>query len=544
MESRRLLAPLVLLVVGCSGSSPGADAPPAVTDAAPDAACGDGITAEPGLVVTTSGAVRGVADGGTWAFRGVPYAAAPVGDLRWKAPVPHACWTGERDASQFPPPCVQRGELGTGTITGDEDCLHVNVWTPTAAAEPRPVLVFIHGGGNVSGSTTEEAQGVLLYDGRHLAERGDVVVVTLQYRLNIFGYLVHDAFAPESSSGMAGNYAVRDHIAALTWVRDNIAGFGGDPARVMLFGESGGATDVCALYASPGAAGLFHAAIMQSGSCRGETYDDARDIGNDLAVAAGCDGSADVPGCLRDRSAADILGLVDTDVVVGEGRIKTPFGPTIDGALLPASPYDLIMQGAHNHVPFVVGANEDEMTHPVFGIPLMLTVEQYRARVVALVGAALAPSVLARYPAAAYPTPRAALVALMGDVQFVCPARLYARAAAAAQDEPVYRYFFTHALSGPQAAFGAMHGLELPFIFQKIDLYGSYDPTPGDLALQDLAGGYWTRFAATRDPNGASAPAWPVYDPATDSYLELAGVSAAGTGVRTAQCDFWDSLVL
>ena len=510
----------------------------------PDAACGAGITPEPGLVVTTSGAVRGVADGDTWAFRAIPYAEPPVGELRFRAPVPHACWSGERDASQFPPPCVQREGITGGTILGNEDCLHLNVWQPATATTPRPVMVFIHGGGNVSGSTTEEAQGVLLYDGRHLAERGDVVVVTIQYRLNIFGYLVHDALAAESASGTAGNYALRDHIAALEWVRDNIARFGGDPGRVLLFGESGGGADVCALYASPAAAGLFHAAIMQSGGCGGTPYDAVEEIGNDLVEDAGCSGSADVPACLRARTAPDLLSLVDTNVVVGSGRISTRFGPTVDGAILPASPYDLIARGDHNRVPFVVGVNADETTHPVFGIPLVLTAEQYRARVVALVGAALAPSVLARYSIAAYGTPRAALVALTTDAQFVCPGRAYARAAAMAQEAPVYRYFFTHALTGPQAAFGAMHGLELPFIFQKIELYSSYDPTPGDLALEALALGYWTRFAATGDPDGAGAPAWPVYDPATDSYLDLAGVSAAGAGIRTAQCDFWEGLAL
>jgi para-nitrobenzyl esterase len=358
------------------------------------------------------------------------------------------------------------------------------------------------------------------------------MVVTIQYRLGPLGFLAHDALGP-------GNYGLEDQILALQWIRQNAAAFGGDATRLLLFGESAGALDTCALVASPRAAGLFSAALMQSGGCVADPLAEREAQGALLASDLGCDGSADVAACLR-AATVDTVIMAGGGEPVGGGIVGSGFGPTVDGAVLPVAPLDALTAGSHNHVPFVVGANADEAGS--LGVPMM-TEAQYEARVRMIFGVALGNMVLAEYPAADYATPRQAFIQLATDAQFVCPARTICRAAEASQDEPVYRYFFTHALSGPAGLQGAVHGLELFFVFQKVGLVPTYTASADDLAVEATLLGYWTRFAAAGDPNGAGAPAWPAYQGAGDPYLELAATPMAGEGVRTAKCDFWDALL-
>lgn len=529
---------LCLAVGACDGAAvDDLDAPD--PDGGP--ACGTGTSADRGVVITTSGPVRGVAGTSVTSYRGVPFAKPPVGDLRWRPPEPLACTPVELDATAFGAACAQRGP--DGAAKGSEDCLTLNVWSPAAASpsSPVPVMVFIHGGGNMTGSASDEVSGVQLYDGHIVAERGGVVIVTLQYRLNIFGFLAHPDLALESIHGASGNYGLQDQIAGLTWVKNNIAAFGGDPSRVLLFGESGGAGDVCALVASPLAAGLFSSALIQSGGCTGRTRDQVEMWGQDFIANTSCSGAADPLGCLRSLPPGDVTAAVSG---MGEniGVAAPPAGPTIDGYVVPQDPAAAFAAGAHNKLPVVIGSNADETAASMFGIPQMTDTE-YVTRVRAMFGLARGNQVLAQYPSADFLSPRWAFVAVTTDSQFVCPARRHARALDLGQSEPVFRYLYTHRMNGPSSLLGAAHGLELFYVFQTMGRIPSYTPSAADLALEQAVLGYWTRLAATGNPNGSGAPAWPSYEAAQDKYLELAELPSAGAGVHTARCDFWDALI-
>lgn len=321
-----------------------------------------------GLVVTERGPVRGVDEGDTWSWKGIPYAAPPVGQLRWRPPEPPACWSGVLDADAFGPKCLQRGE--NGEVVGAEDCLTLNVWAPKGDAPEGgwPVMVFVHGGGNVQGSSSETVPGgAPLYDGRFLAQREGVVVVTLNYRLGALGFLAHEALSAESSDGGSGNYGLMDQIAALEWVRDNVAGFGGDPTRVMLFGESASGVDALALLASPLAEGLFRAVLVQSGGARGLPLDEAEAEGAERVAETSCGDAEDVLACLRDLDGSTIVETMPGVVGIGElelGAGSRVFGPVVDGRVLEQPPLQAVEAGAHHAVPFVVGTNLDEAPDP------------------------------------------------------------------------------------------------------------------------------------------------------------------------------------
>jgi para-nitrobenzyl esterase len=339
---------------------------------------------------------------------------------------------------------------------------------------------------------------------------------------------------------VSGNYGILDQIAALGWLRRNAAAFGADPARILIFGESAGAVDVCALVASPLAKGLFASALMQSGGCGQETLAKVEAFGNTIVQAAGCGGAADPGACLRGLPAPAIVSAVPglANVVSSSGQL---YGPNVDGWLLRDSPMTALTNGTHNHVPFVVGANADETSAYA---PALASEAQYQAAIVAQFGALHGALVLNRYPASAYATPTKAYVAVTTDARFVCPARRIARAARASQAESVFRYFFTHALdSGAKRALGAYHGLELPFVFRTLTDVPGFVPSQLELGLADAMGGYWSRLAASGDPNGAGAVSWPSYEVASDPVIQLDGVVTPAFGVRTANCDFWDTFI-
>lgn len=493
------------------------------------------------VVETEGGLVRGIQSGDTYAFLGIPFAAPPLSDLRWQPPVDPQPWAGELDAVALGPACPQWDD-DAGVVVGAEACLTLNVWTPITATPGSdfPVMVFIHGGGNVQGSAANP-----LYDSQVLAARGDVVVVTVQYRLGALGFLVHPGLAAESGYGGSGNYGLMDQIKALEWVQTNIRNFGGDPAQVLLFGESGGAEDTCMLLASPLADGLFSRALMQSGGCLAKPAAERSTEGVAFTEAAGCGSDPDPVLCLRSQTTTTLVTAIDTTPIT-RGLVTQAFGPNVDGYVLLQSPYNALALGDHNPVPFVVGSNADEM------LPLapVMSETAYNLLVQAMLDAirpGAGAEALALYPVGAgpgeYPAARQAYGALVSDGQFTCPTRRIARLAAASQDEPVYRYFFTRVLDSPlYASWGSFHGLELSYVFQHVADLQYYSPKAEDIALEATMLGYWTRFAAAGDPNGGGAAAWPLYATATDPYLELGAEIVDGTDVRPEKCDFWDSL--
>lgn len=522
----------MLLLLACS--SPNPDSKPVEED---PVECNADVAAADGLLRATTGAYQGINVGDTRAWLGIPFAEPPTGDRRFAPPAPHACVDGVVDASSFGPVCPQWDAERT-EILGDEDCLLLNVWAPPDA-EGAPVLVFLHGGGNVAGSTSEVTSDVSLYDGAELAARTGAVVVTAAYRLGALGFLAHADLAADD--GTTGNWALLDQIEALRWVQANIAGVGGDPAQVLVFGESAGALDTCALYTSPAAAGLFSAALMQSGACSATALPEAQSVGREKATALGCTGDEVAP-CLRGLDYTELAALSEDPIsdlgVPGAGD----FSPTIDGVVLPDDPYTILLAGGQNDVPFVIGSNAQETGQ---WAPTM-TDEEYEALVKSLAGFR-ADEILALYPVEDFDSARYAWIEITTDASFVCPTRRIARAAAGSQTSPVWRYWFTRVPNGAAGRlYGAWHGLELIYVFQNLDATveaTGYDAEDADYAIEAAMGASWAALAATGSPDDPTLPeAWPVYDPETDPYLEFGATIAAGEGVRTERCDFWDEL--
>lgn len=512
--------------------------------------CNAGAEASEEVVFTERGPVRGQVSAEGRAFRGLPFVKPPVGSLRWRPPEEDlTCWSGVRDARQFGPRCPQL-EQGQGVpfdagapVLGAEDCLSANVFTPAGATPDAglPVMVFIHGGGNTVGSASEplgpNQPGITLYDGTRLAQRGNVVVVTFQYRVGVLGYLSTPALDAETDGGVSGNYGLMDQQAALRWVRRNVRAFGGDPSRVTLFGESAGAVNTCTHLAMPGSAGLFHRAIVQSGACSSALTPETRRTEAALWLGGtGCVGVADVATCLRALSPEALIRAYPVPVVVGGRRPPVSWGPVVDGRVLPEVPYVAMQNGRHHKVPLIVGSNLEETS---LTMPLITTEAEYRAAVGALLTPALVDRVTQQlYPSATYGSPRKALIQVTTDGFFGCTTRLGLRAAAHGQQgTPVYRYLFSRAL---QPARGAFHGIELGYLFQKLSESLPMVPA-GDLAVEAAMLGWWTRFASTGDPNGVGSITWPAYS-STEPFMRIDATPSTATGWRNAECDFWDAL--
>jgi para-nitrobenzyl esterase len=332
-------------------------------------------------------------------------------------------------------------------------------------------------------------------------------------------------------------------VAALEFVKRNIAAFGGDPTRVMIFGESAGAVNVCALMAMPRAAGLFSAALMESGSCLLGPASQQEALVDELLRGTGCAGAADVPGCLRARSVEELLAAVQLSG--GILTRATAFAPHVDGVVVPESPHDALAAGHASRVAFVVGSNSDETSlATVQAMDPVQTASDYEARIRASYPVTAADAILARYPASDFPTAARAYATVTTLARFTCQARLAARRAAAGLGAPVRRFYFTHAATnaGPTVrALGAYHGLELAWVFGNFSAFADYQPTAAEEALSTAIQGYWTRLAASGDPNGADAAAWPQYD-AGDATLVLDEAIAAGGPIRAEDCDFFDGL--
>lgn len=539
--SRGSLA-LSAILVGCSSASPpdagseerdaSVEAVDSGPDAAPDASA---PPRDPLLVTTAAGVVRGRRDRDAYAWQGIPFAAPPVGERRWRSPEPVEPWDGVLDTDAFGPKCIQ--VAAPDTIEGSEDCLTLNVWAPAAPADGSlPVMFFVHGGDNVWGSTSDTGfESDVGYDGAWLAARAGAIVVTAQYRLAAFGFFAHPAFADENDEHSSGNYATLDQIAALRWVQDNVTAFGGDPERVMLFGHSAGSVDTCTLVASPLAAGLFTAALMQSGACYVATSEGTRSTVEQMERAFGCEDAEDIAACLRSQPAERMADAPGSSLWRME---DVDWSHVVDGWVLPAHPETMFRNGEHNHVPLVFGTTTDEysMIIDLMADTPLETEEQYRDWIAGL-GPFLGAFVGREYPPDEYESPRDAILAFLGDYLMHCPVRRLARAAAASQDEPVWRYLYAFRFERePYAQYGAAHGFEVALLWEE-----NLPINDRERAMADTILSIWSGFAATSDPTVAGRFPWLEYDPSTDPYLVIDDTISAAEGWRNDACDRLDA---
>jgi para-nitrobenzyl esterase len=418
------------------------------------------------------------------------------------------------------------------------------VWTPDPAPlEPRPVMIWIHGGSNVAGSTGDGVpfpgyDGVRLYDGSTLVGERNVVLVTVNYRLGVFGFFGHDDLAAEDGLyPYAGNQGLLDQRAAMQWVQANVAAFGGDPDNVTIFGESAGSFDVCAHVASPMSAGLFHRAISQSGGCTVgiRSTSGAATAADAVSAVLGCDIAPDELDCLRAASVADVLDAAGS---VPEGS-ETDLGLSIDGGFLPDHPRTLFDTGQFNKVPYVLGANADEGTLFFINSTPITTDAEYQAELFSLFGA-YAPEVAALYPSAFFATPQAALIRVFGDSRLVCSTYDVARRIADNRRTKVFTYNFQQIPSLPfinALKLGAFHGLEIAYVFGT-----SPPPSAADGVLGTKMREYWTRFAEKARPRAKMSSRWPRFKSKSWRILRLIPKPDRLQGLRKAECDFWTTL--
>ena len=485
------------------------------------------------------GAVAGVT-----AFKGIPFAAPPVGDLRWRAPQPAAAWEGVRPADRFGDVCIQPPGQGRVNVSVDlpdspeasEDCLYLNVWTPAGSAgEELPVMVWIYGGAYTEGAGSSPHN-----HGDQLAAKG-VVLVTFNYRLGPYGFLSHPALTAESEHGASGNYALADSIAALEWVQDNIAAFGGDPRNVTIFGESAGAAMAAGLVGSPVAEGLFHRAIAESGGWMGLTMAPMRSLesAEQQTAAAAAELGAETLADLRALSPEEVSrGLR------GQGMI-------IDGWIIPEDLSITFAEGRQNAVDVLLGSNRHEGYFAGgFGPPA--TAASWRE------GAAdrwgdLAELGLAAYPVASDEEAANASLDLLGD-NMAWHMRLFAERQAAI-GRNAWLYYFTHEPPyAPDARdMGAVHTAEIPYVFNNLAAPRVYPDAsspelaaadPREIGFADQVSSYWVNFARTGDPNGAGLPAWPAFEELgpTEAMVLDADGSGRGPSISQAKLDLYDAL--
>jgi para-nitrobenzyl esterase len=503
------------------------------------------------VVTLPQGTLQGYVDSeGLFVFKGIPFAKPPVGALRWAPPEPPDSWAGIRMATEYAPMCVQvdlRGLNLTRTI-GEEDCLMLNVWTGSIDPSARlPVLVFIHGGAHMSGSSSgSESTGSPWYIGSALAREGPAVVVTITYRVGVLGFIGHRALSRRSGYGGSGNYGHLDQIRALEWVRDNIAQFGGDAAKVMIFGQSGGATSTLVMLASPRARGLFQSAIIHSMSGFTFPLTDAESKGARVETDLGCSNEdADMAlACMRSKGANDVTLAISNDLTMGGTGVI--FGPNVDGSVLPDTIMNLVRSGKQSHVPVIVGSTADEFTTMA---PLMLpkdvtTDVSYRSAIASyfssVSSAVPAAAIQAAYPSTPYPSRNEAMIALLSDFVYTCPARMLSRALSASHKAPLRRFLYAHTFTSPGwGQYRAAHGFELPLLFRPIPEEFALRLNPSEDALSMQMVRAWVRVANTGSPEGSGLPPWPLYDAALDNYLALDTPPRLGNAFRKAQCDFW-----
>jgi len=466
-------------------------------------------------------------------YRGIPYAAPPVGDLRWRPPQPVVAWTGVKAADHFGAACIQAPADTEGTAWREgaaevsEDCLFINIWTPAPSAEARlPVVVFIHGGGNWRGAASENQ-----YDGAYIAKKG-VVFVSFNYRMNVFGFLAHPELTGESEHHASGNYALLDQIAALEWIQKNIGSFGGDPSDVMIFGHSAGSANVSSLLASPLAHGLFARALMQSGVNlnKGVPLADAEKNGASYAESLGA------------HSIAELRKLPADELLKSSGH---RFSLIVDGWVLPQDVYSTFAAGKQNDVPLVVGSVANDTPGPGVVPANGESRPAYAKRTFGDLG----DEYLRLYPA------NDDQQAAQSDLKFrsdaaMANARRLAELQGKTGKSPVYWYWFTHTSPFPEGLvwggkpakdWGAYHGSELIYVFDAFPVQ-DWAWRPVDLELGGLVSSMWIQFAKTGSPNGPGLPKWPAFDAKADLLLNISDHPKAEKDPFGAALDFQDKV--
>jgi para-nitrobenzyl esterase len=500
---------------------------------------GTALAAGSGPVVRlSSGSLQGDKLGASGAvFKGIPFAAPPVGRLRWRQPLPIVTWKGLRAAAQYGSACAQPDMRWNSSLvpTASEDCLYLNVWTPRLDRTAHlPVMVWIHGGAFAGGSGTDP-----MFDGGRLSARG-IVLVTLNYRLGVLGFFSH----PQLGAGLAaasGNFGLLDQIAALKWVHDNIMRFGGDPAAVAIFGQSAGGGSVLALLTSPLASGTFRSAIVESGATLSPrpatTLAAARAIGEKFADRA-------TLGQLRTLSTKDLLlrwGAFTAGSPQGGAQARPPIqaGPIVDGYVLTQDPAAAFAAGREQKVPLIIGNNAREGFGAIPDARLAQIIREFYGPDAAAVLPEYRPSPGTQYSALGTPANQ-----WLTDTTFRCGAIITA-GRHSATGAPVYSYQFEQSLPGHPEE-GAQHSFELPYVFGNLltegVLGGAYSAS--DRALSDVMVGYWTNFAKGGDPNGPGLPAWPAFDSASRAYMRFATAytadAAIGHGLRQNACNAFE----
>jgi para-nitrobenzyl esterase len=475
-------------------------------------------------VEVTGGKVEGVVTNGIASFKGIPFAAPPVGDNRWRSPQPVVPWSGVKSANAIAPGCVQdtafAARLGAPTAVS-EDCLYLNIWTPAKTSRDKlPVMVWIYGGAFVGGATNWP-----LYDGTRFAEKG-VVLVTIAYRVGVFGFLAHPELSRESGRG-SGNYGLEDQIAALKWVRDNIGPFGGDPQRVTIFGESAGGISVSMLAASPEAKGLFQRAISESGGSLAPPRDTegpgvptlelAEQTGKSFLEALGA----------SDIKAARALPAEKVLAATRSGR--RAFWPTLDGHVIVGDQYELYKAGRFNDTPVLIGTNSDEGA--AFTGP-KVTPEDYEKQIRGAYGEQ-ADLILAANPHATDAQARTAAKNNFRDSVFAWSTWRWASLQSRhTQSAKAYLYYFDHRT--PMSPDGASHATEIAFVFGNL-ANPVRPPTDADEALSQLMMSYWVNFAKNGDPNGRGLPPWPAFTDVAPKVMHFDEKSGARDGVPNLQ---------
>jgi para-nitrobenzyl esterase len=485
------------------------------------------------IVRTANGPMRGISDGKVDQFLGIPYAAPPVGDLRWKAPAAASSWSGVRDAVRAGSQCVQ-------SSGGDEDCLYLNVYRPagTTRSQKLPVLIFIHGGGNQQGSGD-------LYDPSELVVKTQIIVVTINYRLNVFGFMALPSLDAEAGEPSSGNFGLMDQQAAMRWVQGNIHGFGGDPLNVAIGGESAGGIDICANLVSPTAAGLFHGAILESMYCPSASHAASIQASVPVAIALGCTDPQTAASCLRGKSEADVFAANQFYVLPGAG-LGISASPNYGSSVLPLRPSDALAMGQWNPSSILIGSNHDEAAPFIIGniaskFNLPLSVADYQKIVGAYFGS-FAPSVLQEYSLSNFADP---FLAYADEVTDLSP--LGCQVSQVAQSLAPLAQTFRYEFNDQQAPVsgsspdlqGAYHGAELQYIFQLPQSPTTLTPAQQQLADQMMQ--YWGNFIRTGNPNGPGLVMWPQFDTNSHQLLSLKpdGNSVIDNFDSDHHCAFW-----
>jgi para-nitrobenzyl esterase len=504
-------------------------------------AAGFCLAQAPSPVKVQGGLVQGAVEDGLTVYRGIPFAAPPVGDLRWRAPQPVMKWDGVKETVKFAPACIQgmmMGPAGSGPAPS-EDCLYLNIWTPAKSPRDRvPVFVWIYGGGFAGGATS-----IPTFSGEKLAKKG-VVLVSIAYRVGQMGFFVHPELSAETKKRVSGNYGLLDMIAGLQWIRKNIAAFGGDPHKVTIFGESAGGIAVSMLCASPLARGLFHGAISQSGGSFGpprpatmpgenmKRLADAERSGEATLRTAGVASIAEARKLPPDKlSGSGGPGQGGRDAGgrgqaarSGGGPPGTSHWPIIDGWVIPDDQYKLYESKRYNDVPVLIGYNSDEG----LSFSPAKTAEDYIASVKSRFGP-FADKLIEAYPPGTG-TPAKTARDLMRDAAFGWHTWIWARLQSKTGKSKVFYYYFdqhpNYPADSPQAGRGSPHGQEVAYVFQHLN--PDQKPTKSDEAISEAMATYWTNFAKFGDPNGPGLPKWPAFSDANPLLMYFAQTPHTG----------------